>query len=258
MPIAIRNSAIASMMLDQAHQHVVDPAAEEAGDRAEDDAEEEADRHGDDPDQEREARAVEDAGKLVTTEIVDAQQVMRRRAGAAAARDQVEIRARGSLGASSGANSATRMKSATSTKPMMALGFRLSRRNASDQSPPCPFHRDLDRFELGDGHRPLPPSPDARVDQRVRDVHQQVHEHDDDRHEQDAALDHGVVAVGDRLLQPRADPRIREDRLREDRAGEQQPDLEADDRRDGKQRVPQHVPDVHGPAAAGPWRAVRM
>src|SRR5664279_5651131 len=134
--------------------------------------------------------------------------------------------ARGSCGASSGANSATRMKRATRTKPMIAPGLRRSRRNASDQRPPWPSNANsLDSSSATDTLL-LPSEPDAGVDQAVRDVDEQVHEHDDDRDEQDPALDHRVVPVADRLSEPRADARVREDGLGEDRSGEQQPHLE--------------------------------
>ena len=42
----------------------------------------------------------------------------------------------------------------------------------------------------------FPSEPDSRVDEAVGDVDEQVHEDDDDGDEEDAALDHGVVAGG--------------------------------------------------------------
>ena len=49
--------------------------------------------------------------------------------------------------------------------------------------------------------------------------------------EEDPALEHRVVAVEDRVAQPRAHAREREDRLGQDGAGEEQARLQADDRR---------------------------
>ena len=40
--------------------------------------------------------------------------------------------------------------------------------------------------------------PDPRVEERVGQVHQQVHHHDEDHADQDRALHHRVVAVQDR------------------------------------------------------------
>ena len=58
------------------------------------------------------------------------------------------------------------------------------------------------------------------------------------------ALEHRIVAVLDRRLQPGADAREGEDRLGEDRAREQKADLEADDRRDRQHRVAEDVAAV--------------
>lgn len=41
--------------------------------------------------------------------------------------------------------------------------------------------------------------PDAWVDDRVGDVHEQIHEDEHERKEEDAALQHWVVAVEDRV-----------------------------------------------------------
>src|SRR6476469_4088646 len=98
--------------------------------------------------------------------------------------------ARGSYGASSGAKIATKMKIATRTQPAIAPGLWRSRRNASDQSPPwLSSCSSLDSSSATDTLL-LPPEADARIDQAVRDVDEQVHEDDDDGDEEDAALDH--------------------------------------------------------------------
>src|SRR5919109_5381555 len=70
-----------------AHDQRVHDAAEVAGERAEDEPDREPDRDGHDADHERVAGAVEDAAEDVATELVDAEQVVPRRARAAAARD---------------------------------------------------------------------------------------------------------------------------------------------------------------------------
>ena len=138
---------------------------------------------------------------------------------------------------------------------MIALGFRRSRRNASDHRPPWLASSEISTDSSSAIDMPsCPPSRIRGLISAVRDVDEQVHEHDDDRDEQDPALDHRVVAVLDRLLQPRPDPGIREHRLGQDRAREQQPDLQADDRRHGQERVPQNVTGVDG-ARRQPLRA---
>ena len=62
--------------------------------------------------------------------------------------------------------------------------------------------------------------------------------------EEDPALEHRVVAVEDRVAEPRPDPGIREHGLGQDRSGEKQPCLEPDDRHHRKQRVPEDVAAV--------------
>src|SRR5919204_608907 len=74
-----------------AHDQRVDEAADVARDRAEDEADREADRDRDDPDDEREPRAVEDPAVHVAAQLVDAEPVLVRRPGAAAARDQEQV-----------------------------------------------------------------------------------------------------------------------------------------------------------------------
>ena len=132
------------------------------------------------------------------------------------------------------------------TNPTMAPGLRRSRSHASAQSPLAGplLERDFAGFELGDAHLL---EPDPRVEDAVGEVDEQVDEDDDDGDEEDAALDDGVVARLDRVDQPGADAREGEDRLGEHRAGEQQPDLEADDRRDRQHRVAQDVAAVDRP-----------
>ena len=91
MPIAIRKPGDREHDVDEPHQHAVDPAAEEAGDGPDERAERQADRHRDDADQQRQAGAVEDPRQLVAPEVVDAEQVVQRRAGTAALVDQRQV-----------------------------------------------------------------------------------------------------------------------------------------------------------------------
>ena len=59
--------------LGDAHQHVVDPAAVVAGDRPDDDPDGDRHRDGEEPDHERDAGAVENAGQYVAAEVVRAE-----------------------------------------------------------------------------------------------------------------------------------------------------------------------------------------
>ncbi len=81
--------------------------------------------------------------------------------------------------------------------------------------------------------------PNPRVDQAVGQVHQQVDENDDRRDQHHPALQCRVVAPADRLDQPFADTRPREDGLGEHRAGHQRADLQPDDGDHRDQRVAQ-------------------
>src|SRR3954471_23134226 len=88
--------------------------------------------------------------------------------------------------------------------------------------------------------------PHTWVDERVRDVDDQVGHDDEERAEQHGALDHGHVAVLDRVVGEAPDARDVEHGLGEDRAAEQHADVQAgrgDDRRArGAQRVAQDDP----------------
>src|SRR5207248_5229206 len=151
----------------------------------------------------------------------------------------------GAYGAISGANTAATMKTKTRNAPRIAAGLRRSRRNASRHSPPV---APSSATSCASSSATLTPGAsrvaDPRVDDRVREVDDQVHEHEDEGEEEDPTLEDGVVAVEDRVPQPRPHPRVGEDGLRQHRAREQQARLEADDRRDRKERVPQDVAAV--------------
>src|SRR3954449_11022174 len=95
---------------------------------------------------------------------------------------------------------------------------------------------------------------DARVDEGIQDVHDQVGEDDEEGAQQHRALDHGQVAVDDRVVGQPPDAGDVEDRLGEDRAAEQDADVDAgrgDERRDRAA----HAVAQHHPALAQPLRA---
>ncbi len=101
--------------------------------------------------------------------------------------------------------------------------------------------------------------PDARVDDAVGHVDQQVDQHHDGAEQQHAALQHRIVAPADGLDQPFADAGPGEDGLGEDGAGEQHADLQADHRDDRDQRIAQRMQRPPRESGDRPLaRAVRM
>ena len=74
-----------------AHDHRVHPAAEVAGQCAEEGAETEADGRGDEPDQQRVARAVDDAREHVPTLLVEPERMLGRRPGAADSTEAIQV-----------------------------------------------------------------------------------------------------------------------------------------------------------------------
>src|SRR5262252_7117001 len=139
--------------------------------------------------------------------------------------------------------------------PVIAPGLRRRRDHASAQRPPLGALSWIswDSSWATD----ISAQPDPRVQDRVRDVHDQVDDDEDDREEEDASLQHRVVTVEDRVLEPAADAGPREDGLGENGSREQEAGLEADDRRDRQHGVPEHVPGVDRVRreALGPRRA---
>src|ERR671915_845344 len=100
----------------------------------------------------------------------------------------------------SGAKTAVSTNRATSTNPAIAPGFRIRRRHASLQSPlgaSSSISRDSSCATDISAHS------NARVDEGVGQVDNQVHEDEDDGDEEDPALEHGIVAILDRLGEPR-------------------------------------------------------
>src|SRR5436190_7661269 len=72
----------------------------------------------------------------------------------------------------------------------------------------------------------------ARVQEGVGDIDDQVRDDDEERAEEDRALDHRQVGVVDAGVGQPADARDVEDDLGENRAAEQDADVEAEDRHD--------------------------
>src|SRR5919197_4815628 len=128
----------------------------------------------------------------------------------------------------SGAKTATTTKARTKKAPTIAPGLRRRRCHASLQRPPAGASRassadsssaiDIsdhlasrscsealqraDECEMRARGSPLrPPVPDPGIEDRVRDVDDQVHEHEDDREKEDPALEErggaGEERVGD-------------------------------------------------------------
>src|SRR5437868_6930171 len=132
------------------------------------------------------------------------------------------------IGRRTGASTAAATKQSTKKAPTIAPGFRISRRQASLQSP---LGASSWISRASSSTTDTSAVPDPRVDDRVREVDDQVHDYEDEGEEQDPPLEHRIVAAEDRVSQPRAHSRVREDRLGENGAGEEEAGLEPDDRR---------------------------
>src|SRR3954453_20314541 len=87
------------------------------------------------------------------------------------------------------------------------------------------------------------------VEERVRDVHDQVEQDDEEGGEQDRALDLRQVEPLDRVVAVTADARDVEHRLGQDRAAEQDAQVEPEDRHDRRDRAPHAVAQHHAPLA---------
>src|SRR3712207_2177893 len=72
--------------------------------------------------------------------------------------------------------------------------------------------------------------PHPRVEDRVEDVDEQVHQHEERSPIEDDALDHGVIPTVDRLVGDLTYPWPGEDRLGNDRPAHQEAYLEPDNR----------------------------
>src|SRR3712207_335805 len=89
--------------------------------------------------------------------------------------------------------------------------------------------------------------PHPGVQDRVEDVHQEVHQHEERRPVEDHALHHRVVALVDGLVGDLAYPRPGEDGLRDHRPAHQKPDLKPYYRNSGQHGVPEGVLEDHPP-----------
>src|SRR5690348_5556362 len=103
----------------------------------------------------------------------------------------------------------------------------------------------------------LPRVPDARIDESVEHVDEDVDGHDGGAEQQHATLQHRIVPATDRLVEPLADAGPGEDRLRQDRAREERAHEKSDHRDHGNERVPKRVHADHerGRQALGARRA---
>src|ERR687893_1357558 len=89
--------------------------------------------------------------------------------------------------------------------------------------------------------------PHPGVEDRIEDVDEQVHKHEQRRPVEDDALDHGVIPTVHRLVGDLTDPRPREDRLGNDRPAHQEAYLETNHRDRRQHGVPQSVLEDHLP-----------
>src|ERR1035437_1560320 len=144
----------------------------------------------------------------------------------------------GSYGDMYGARIAPATKTVMKNRPMRAGPLRSRRRRAS-----C--HRPRLARAVGAMARPVGVAisavPDPWVQERVPDVHDQIHRHEDHGEDQDQRLDDDEVVVLDRGDHPGAHAVPAEDRFGQHRAGEQRSRLEADH---GGQRQPGVAHDV--------------
>src|SRR4051794_28034222 len=124
----------------------------------------------------------------------------------------------GSYGARTPANSPASTKMAMRTSPATAARLASTRLRASFQRPVISSPSTLSSAAVASERLTVPPAgcsrahPDPRVEDAVGEVDDQVHDHEDDRQEQDAGLDDREVAEGDGLEHPLAHPAPREHR----------------------------------------------
>ena len=166
----------------------------------------------------------------------------RRRAGAAASRQRERDPVRAGRTGRSAARRAPQRRTrrrGRSRRARRGCGAAAARRRARGRP-----RRSRARSSLASISATLKTSRIRGLRKRVRDVDDQVDEHEHERDEEDPALQHGVVSRLDRLDEPGADPGPGKHGLGQHRTREQQARLEADDRRDRQQRVAEHVAAV--------------
>src|SRR5436190_3057435 len=97
---------------------------------------------------------------------------------------------------------------------------------------------------------------EARIEDRIEEIHGEVQHHERGGEEENHALHHGIVSLEDRVEQEAPHTGQREDVLDHDDAAHDVAELDAGDRDDGDQRVPERVVEGH-PALGQPLGARR-
>ncbi|EFP02271.1 hypothetical protein CRE_29408 [Caenorhabditis remanei] len=97
---------------------------------------------------------------------------------------------------------------------------------------------------------------DSRIEPRVGEVGEVVEDHDRDRDDEEAALEHRVVAVEHGFVERASDAGPGEDDLDEDRAAHDAAERERDHRHRGQHRVAHRV-GADDPAAGEPSSPAR-
>src|SRR5438045_3516328 len=139
----------------------------------------------------------------------------------------------GSLVPSQGANTAIATMTRNSTPPTTMVGWRrMYRRSPCDAGSATAIARSVV------GTTVIRPSiADARVDQRIADIVQQIDQHIGAGKDQDDALNDRIVATQDRVDGQAPEPRDCEYCFGDHHARDQQRHADADDRRDRHRRV---------------------
>src|SRR5215475_10703138 len=131
----------------------------------------------------------------------------------------------GSKGDKRGAKTAVRTTSATTANPNSAVRRLVKRRISATHSrslngrggasttESCATPGWLVMASSADGRHVASPESDPRIEIGIDDVHEEVHDHERARQQEDGRLHDRVVAVEDRLHGEAADSRPREDRL---------------------------------------------
>ena len=230
----------------------VDHAAEEGGERDRATMPTTAPRrHHREADEQRDARAIDQAREHVATDVIGAEQ---ERAGAAFLPDR---RQRGSSRNCSIGECGARSRREHARSGSGARRRRGRARRRGSPRNRCQNSRSGPRL----GGRRLRGATSAGIaaDPRVDDAVEQI-DAADSRSMTMPAISRmppcstGIVAPADRIDQPVADARPGEDRLGEDGAGEQRADLQADHGDHGDQRVAQRMDADDAERATGPWR----
>src|SRR5438309_755807 len=151
-------------------------------------------------------------------------------------------------------------KSTSSVAPSIPVAERRKRRRAAT-------HRDgaaCAPASTGDGTAvALAPAmsgvPDARIQNRVHEVHDETDDDDEERDDDHGRLHDGVVTGRDGVQNVTADTDSAEDRLGEDRPAEERSELQPDDGHDRNEGVLERVTEDNHPcreAFRGRWHEV--